>query len=91
LAWLAKAETLQLEAQRVAEAASLDSELALFDEPFPWLGSWSEKLYWALCKFGLSEVGVKHKAGQAARGGRDIWINEDGTVDFVNADDVTRT
>ena len=66
-------------------------QAALLGEPFPWFGSWNEKLYYALRVFGLSAVGVRHKTGRASRGGKDIWWNEDGTMDFVDSDDIART
>lgn len=67
------------------------AQATLFGEPFPWLGSWSEKLYWALRTFGLSSQGIRHKAGKGSRGGKDIWWNEDGSFDFVDSDDIVRS
>ena len=66
-------------------------QATLFGEPFPWLGSWSDKLYWALRTFGLSAQGVRHKAGKRTGGGKDIWWNEDGSLDFVDSDDIVRS
>lgn len=70
--------------------AALEEELRLDedDAPFPWLGGFNAQLYWCLARFGLSEGGVKRRARAGFGPKRDVWVNEDGTVDFVDADAV---
>jgi hypothetical protein len=75
-------------AAAAAAAASEEEELRLEEEdaPFPWLGGWNAQLLWFLARFGQSSVGVERRTRRGLGPKRDIWINEDGTVDFVDAD-----
>jgi hypothetical protein len=84
------AETARASAAAAAAAAEDELRLEAEDAPFPWLGGWNAQLLWFLARFGQSSVGVERRKRQQRGFGpkRDIWWNEDGTVDFVDADAV---
>jgi hypothetical protein len=85
--WQQRARAAALAAE--ARAAEEEDALRLVDDaPFPWTGGFSAQLFWCLARFGLSEAGVKRRSRAGLGPKRDIWVNEDGTVDFVDADAV---